>query len=276
MVLIIAILNDGTILTISKDRVVPSPLPDSWKLEEIFATGVVIGTYLALMTVLFFWAADKTDFFSNAFGVSSIRGSNSRLTAAVYLQVSIISQALIFVTRSRGFCFMERPGVLLMLAFCVAQAIATIIAVYATWGFATIRGTGWGWAGVIWLYSLVTFIPLDFIKFGIFYILSGRAWSLMLNSKTAFTQQQDFGKGNREAQWAHAQRTLHGLHDAGAGSKSSPIRSQDSNIPEIAALAKRRAEIAKLRELHTLKGHVESVVKMKGLDMEHIQQSYTV
>ncbi|GMQ09672.1 hypothetical protein CsSME_00052958 [Camellia sinensis var. sinensis] len=54
MVLVIAILNDGTIMTISKDRVKPSPLPDSWKLSEIFATGIVLGSYLALMTVLFF------------------------------------------------------------------------------------------------------------------------------------------------------------------------------------------------------------------------------
>ena len=63
MVLIIAILNDGTIMTISKDRVKPSPLPDSWKLKEIFATGIVFGSYLALMTVIFFWAMKDTDFF---------------------------------------------------------------------------------------------------------------------------------------------------------------------------------------------------------------------
>ena len=53
----------GTIMTISKDRVKPSPLPDSWKLKEIFVTGFVLGTYLAIMTVLFFWLANKTDFF---------------------------------------------------------------------------------------------------------------------------------------------------------------------------------------------------------------------
>jgi len=51
-------------MTISKDRVKPSPLPDSWKLKEIFATGIVLGSYLALMTVIFFWAMHKTDFFS--------------------------------------------------------------------------------------------------------------------------------------------------------------------------------------------------------------------
>lgn len=50
-------------MTISKDRVKPSPFPDSWKLSEIFATGVVLGGYLALMTVIFFWAAYETDFF---------------------------------------------------------------------------------------------------------------------------------------------------------------------------------------------------------------------
>lgn len=32
----------------------------------------------------------------------------------------------------------------------------------------------------------------------------------------------------------------------------------------------------RLRELHTLKGHVESVVRLKGLDISTIQQSYTV
>ena len=50
-------------MTISKDRVKPSPRPDSWKLNEIFATGIVIGTYLALVTVLFYWIVVDTDFF---------------------------------------------------------------------------------------------------------------------------------------------------------------------------------------------------------------------
>ncbi|CAI0419365.1 unnamed protein product [Linum tenue] len=68
MVLIIAILNDGTIMTISKDRVKPSPGPDSWKLNEIFATGIVIGTYLALATVLFYWIVVHTSFFEVSFG----------------------------------------------------------------------------------------------------------------------------------------------------------------------------------------------------------------
>ncbi|XP_050382308.1 ATPase 9, plasma membrane-type isoform X2 [Argentina anserina] len=275
MVLIIAILNDGTIMTISKDRVKPSPLPDSWKLKEIFATGVVLGTYMAVMTVVFFWLANDSDFFTEKFGVRSIRGSDRELTAAVYLQVSVISQALIFVTRSRSWSFVERPGVMLMIAFLIAQLLATILAVYANWGFARIKGMGWGWAGVIWLYTLVTYIPLDILKFMIRYALSGKAWDTVLENKTAFTTKKDYGKGEREAQWATAQRTLHGLQPP----ETSELFNDKNNyreLSEIAEQAKRRAEVARLRELHTLKGHVESVVKLKGLDIDTIQQHYTV
>ncbi|KAF2612138.1 hypothetical protein F2Q70_00011924 [Brassica cretica] len=271
MVLIIAILNDGTIMTISKDRVKPSPVPDSWKLNEIFATGVVLGTYMALTTVLFFWLAHDTNFFSKTFGVRSIQENEEELMAALYLQVSIISQALIFVTRSRSWSFVERPGFLLLIAFVIAQLVATLIAVYANWGFARILGCGWGWAGVIWLYSIITYIPLDILKFTIRYSLTGKAWDNMIQQKTAFTTKKDYGKGEREAQWALAQRTLHGLPPPEA-----MFHDKNHELSEIAEQAKRRAEVARLRELHTLKGHVESVVKLKGLDIDTIQQHYTV
>uniref|UniRef100_A0A2P2JF46 Uncharacterized protein MANES_16G136000 n=2 Tax=Rhizophora mucronata TaxID=61149 RepID=A0A2P2JF46_RHIMU len=275
MVLIIAILNDGTIMTISKDKVKPSPQPDSWKLKEIFSTGVVLGGYLALMTVIFFWAMKETDFFTDKFGVRSLHGRPKEMMAALYLQVSIVSQALIFVTRSRSWSYVERPGLLLVGAFIIAQLVATLIAVYANWGFAHIKGMGWGWAGVIWLYSVVTYVPLDLLKFAIRYILSGKAWDNLLENKTAFTTKKDYGKEEREAQWATAQRTLHGLQPPETTNIFADKASY-GELSEIAEQAKRRAEVARIRELNTLKGHVESVVKLKGLDIDTIQQHYTV
>jgi H+-transporting ATPase len=301
MVLIIAILNDGTIMTISKDRVKPSPTPDSWKLKEIFATGVVLGTYMALVTVLFFYLAHDTDFFTvpffclpplpiikiiggeraliqlsqETFGVRSIKENEKELMAALYLQVSIISQALIFVTRSRSWSFVERPGLLLVFAFLAAQLVATCIAVYANWEFCKMQGIGWGWGVAIWVFSVVTYVPLDVLKFIIRYALSGKAWS-NINNKTAFNNRTDYGKGEREAQWATAQRTLHGLNQPSAIPEIIGDNTGYRELSELAEQAAKRAEIARLRELHTLKGHVESVVKLKGLDIDTIQQSYTV
>ncbi|GAY60303.1 hypothetical protein CUMW_200930 [Citrus unshiu] len=177
MVLIIAVLNDGTIITISKDRVKSSLRPDGWKLNEIFAAGIVIGNYLALVTILFYWVVVHTDFFETHFHVRSLSSNTEEISSAVYLQVSIISQALIFVTRSQSWSFLERPGALLMCAFVLAQLVATLIAVYAHISFAYISGIGWGWAGVIWLYSLVFYILLDIIKFTVRYALSREAWN---------------------------------------------------------------------------------------------------
>ncbi|KAK8496132.1 hypothetical protein V6N13_098144 [Hibiscus sabdariffa] len=234
MVLIIAILNDGTIMTISKDRVKPSPLPDSWKLKEIFTTGVVLGAYMAIVSVIFFWLVQDTQFFTEKFGVKPINDNTYELTSALYLQV------------------------------------ATCIAVYANWGFARIQGIGWEWAGIIWLFSVITYIPLDILKFIIRSTLSGKAWDNLLQNKTAFTTKKEYGKEGRKTQWAANQRTLHGLSPPETSCANEKYHRE---MTEIAEQAKKRAEIA--RELHTLKGRVESMVKLKGLDIT-IQQHYTV
>ncbi|KAK8975942.1 hypothetical protein V6N11_057774 [Hibiscus sabdariffa] len=222
------------------DRVKPSPQPDSWKLKEIFTTGIVLRGYLALMTVLFFCAMKDTNFFS------------VRTAFAMYpLRITLV---LIFVTRSRSWSYFERPGLLLVSAFMIAQPVATLITVYASWGFARIK---------------------DLLKYAIRYVLSGKAWDNLLENKTAFTTKKDYGKEEREAQWAASQRTLHGLQPP----ETSSIFNEWSSyreLSEIAEQAKRRAEVPRLRELNTLKGHVESVVKLKGLDIDTIQQHWAV
>ena len=73
----------------------------------------------------------------------------------VYLQVAIISQALIFVTRSHGFFFMERPSTALMCAFGLAQLVSSIIARYGDWGFTQIKGISGGWIGIVWVWVCI-------------------------------------------------------------------------------------------------------------------------
>ncbi|KAG2266752.1 hypothetical protein Bca52824_073831 [Brassica carinata] len=117
------------------------------------------------------------------FGVRPLSQRPEQIMAALYLQVSISGQALIFVTRSRSWSYVESPGLLLLGAFVIAQLVATLIAVYANWSFARIEGADWGWAGVICLYSLAMYIPLDLLKFLIRYVLSGKAWLKFLGNK---------------------------------------------------------------------------------------------
>lgn len=104
----------------------------------------------------------QTNFFERKFGVALnnparrnnvlVDKNDPQLHMIAYLQVAIISQALIFVTRSHSFFFMERPSVALMLAFCVAQLISSIIAAYGDWGFTDIHSISGGWIGIVWVW----------------------------------------------------------------------------------------------------------------------------
>jgi H+-transporting ATPase len=178
MVLILAYLNDGTIMAISKDRVNPSPVPQRWDLKEVFIVASSLGLYLTASTVIFYVTLFKTQFWHDTFKLGmpwlNPRDPNYfQLHSIIYLQASIIGQALIFVTRAHWFFFMDRPGLLLMGAFVVAQLVATFITVYANWGFTQIQGTGWGWAAVVWVWDIVWYAPLDIIKIVVRSIITG-------------------------------------------------------------------------------------------------------
>ena len=158
-----------------------------------------------------------------------------------------------------------------------------MIAVYAHISFAYIRGIGWKWAGVIWLYSLIFYVPLDIIKFIVRYALSGEAWNLVFDRKvsaaffllgllvfaplgyesydfaycplmkctcmfqqTAFTSKKDYGKEDRAAKWVLSQRSLQGLMAADLGGANG----RRSSL--IAEQARRRAEIARYLYLCSL------------------------
>lgn len=69
-------------------------------------------------------------------------------------------------------------------------------------------------------------------------------WHFDHQMQTAFSNKKDYGREEREAQWALAQRTLHGLHPP----ETSTLFSDKSSyweLSEIAEQAKRRAEVAR-------------------------------
>ena len=64
------------------------------------------------------------------------------------------------------------------------------------------------------------------------------------SQQTAFTTKKDYGKEEREAQWAAAQRTLHGLQPPETNNLFNEKNSY-RELSEIAEQAKRRAEVAR-------------------------------
>jgi len=65
---------------------------------------------------------------------------------------------------------------------------------------------------------------------------------LLKSIQTAFTTKKDYGKGEREAQWATAQRTLHGLQPPETMFNDKTTYRE---LNELAEQAKKRAEVAR-------------------------------
>lgn len=237
MVLIIAFLNDGTILTISKDRANPSPTPDAWRLSEIFTMGSVIGAWLTLSTLVFFTVMVQTEWFENM-GIPAefrlvkddsictyAKNNNndpildvwardndclsaaqmtyfanqvgSMTTAAIYLQVSITGQLVIFSTRARLFFFQSRPSNFLLAAFVFAQIVATLIAVYADFGsVAWTKPMGWGWAAIVWVWSIVWYVFVDFFKIAASTIFHGNPWDNYTENSNVLNMNINGGQSN--------------------------------------------------------------------------------
>jgi H+-transporting ATPase len=168
LIVIIAILNDGTIITISKDRVKPSKSPDQWKLGGVFFKALIFGLYLAASSLILFGLADRTNFFSH-FALPDLQGDFERLRGVMYMQVSISGAVVIFLTRAHRWFFMERPGILLCIALVFSQVAATLIGVYGFPGYPwgedmEMKGCGWAWALGVWIWCVIWFIPMDPLK----------------------------------------------------------------------------------------------------------------
>ncbi|KAM9963911.1 hypothetical protein ACTFIW_005552 [Dictyostelium discoideum] len=184
---IIAILNDGTMLTISKDRVRARNEPDQWNLFEVFTMALCYGFYLVGSTIVFFAIIHDGTWFHDAINLRIL--TDNELRGLIYLQVSISGLATIFVSRSQGFSYFERPGNLVIFAFVMSQVVATFIGVYGFRGYphdsfsddpdypvngTNFQGCGWGWAVCAWIWCFLWYIPMDFIKLGVTYILRGK------------------------------------------------------------------------------------------------------
>jgi H+-transporting ATPase len=159
---ILAILNDGCMISICRDRVTPSSVPDKWNPTHIFMTAVIYGVYLGISTIVLFDLAVNTTFFQDTFGLATLNGEE--LVGLIYLQISVSGLALIFITRSYGISWLDRPGLTVICAFIFAQVIASVIGAYGLNGYNGFGGAGWGYVLVGWVWSIIWYIPLDLTK----------------------------------------------------------------------------------------------------------------
>jgi len=166
-IVILAVLNDGCMISISRDHVTPSEYPEKWRPIKIFIMAIGFGCYLGVSTIVLYEVAVNTSFFQNSFGLATL--DYNELAGLIYVQLSVGGLATIFITRSHTFSFLDRPGLAVVIAFIIAQVIASVLGAYGLPSqYNGFGGAGWGYVLVGWVWSIIWFIPMDCCKVAIY------------------------------------------------------------------------------------------------------------
>ncbi len=149
MIVMLALLNDGAILSIAYDRVRYKNQPEAWNMRMVLGVATVLGIVGPIAAFGLFFLADR-----------GLHLDRPHIQTLMYLLLSVAGHLTIFQTRTRGPFWSIRPAPILFGAVVGTQAIATLIAVYGLF----MTPLGWGYAALVWGYALAWFLVTDRVK----------------------------------------------------------------------------------------------------------------
>ena len=149
MIVMLALLNDGAILSIAYDNVHYKDKPEAWNMHMVLGVATVLGVIGVVSAFGLFYLGERVFYLDRA-----------HIQTLMYLKLSVAGHLTIFLTRTRGPFWSIRPARTLLIAVFGTQALATLIAVYGLF----MTPLGWGWALFVWGYALAWFLVNDRVK----------------------------------------------------------------------------------------------------------------
>ncbi len=149
MIVMIAVLNDGAILSIAYDNVHYKDKPEAWNMRLVLGISTVLGVIGVVAAFGLFYLGERVFHLDHA-----------HVQTLMYLKLSVAGHLTIFLTRTRGPFWSIRPARILWIAVVGTQTVATLIAVYGLF----MTPLGWGWAAFVWGYALAWFLLNDRVK----------------------------------------------------------------------------------------------------------------
>ena len=149
MIVMLALLNDGAILSIAYDNVIYRNRPEAWDMRTVLGISTVLGVVGVISAFGLFYVGERVFHLDRA-----------HIQTLMYLKLSVAGHLTIFLTRTRGPFWSIRPARILLVAVFGTQMVATLIAVYGLF----MTPLGWGWALFVWGYAAAWFLVNDCMK----------------------------------------------------------------------------------------------------------------
>ena len=174
MIVMLALLNDGAILSIAYDNVHYKDKPESWNMHMVLGVATVLGVIGVISAFGLFYLGERV-----------FHLDREHIQTLMYLKLSVAGHLTIFLTRTRGPFWSIRPAPILWGAVLGTQIVATLFAVYGVF----MTPLGWKWAGFVWGYALLWFLVNDRVKLLAYRIFDPTAAPLLVkrpvDAKTA-------------------------------------------------------------------------------------------
>ena len=181
MIVMLALLNDGAILSIAYDNVHYKNAPEAWNMRLVLGISTVLGVIGVVAAFGLFYLSERVFHFD--------RGHAQTM---MYLKLSVAGHLTIFLTRTRGPFWSSRPARILWAAVLGTQIVATLFAVY---GF-LMTPLGWGWALFVWGYALAWFLVNDRVKLLAYRILDPGNGQAKANAQSEAPQEAKAAEPN--------------------------------------------------------------------------------
>jgi H+-transporting ATPase len=150
MIVMLALLNDGAILSIAYDNVRYRNQPEAWNMRQVLSVSTVLGLFGVIAAFGLFYLGERV-----------FHLDRPHIQTMMYLKLSVAGHLTIFLTRTRGPFWSIRPARILWMAVLGTQAVATCIAIF---GLGLVTPLGWYWALLVWGYALAWAFVNDRVK----------------------------------------------------------------------------------------------------------------
>ncbi len=159
MIVLLALLNDLPILTISYDNVRYSAKPEKWDLRTV----IIVATFLGFIGVV-------VSFATLYLGLDVFHLDQVTILSFVYLKLSVGGHLVLLVARTKGPFWSVKPARSLLIAIILTQAIATALVSFGI----LLPKLGLQYVAFIWAEMLIVFVITDFLKVRLYNYLIGK------------------------------------------------------------------------------------------------------
>ncbi|MGG7567773.1 plasma-membrane proton-efflux P-type ATPase [Rhodovulum sp. DZ06] len=158
MIVMLALLNDGAILSIAYDNAEAAPGPVRWNMRRVLGAASVLGAAGPIASFGLFYIAER-----------EFALPRDQVQTLMYLLLSVAGHLTVFLARTEGPFWSSRPSNALLGAVVGTQVLATIIALAGVF----MTPLPWEWAAAAWGWALAWFLLTDVLK-RVAYAAAGR------------------------------------------------------------------------------------------------------